>query len=233
MKKGNYGLDAPYVVGAYILTGLLFLVLGINFFNKFYYASWGVNIGIIFIILGFYMVYGSKVGKYKLREGIIKKLNIKGDEKVLDVGCGRGLMLNGVAAHLSTGKAYGIDIWHGSDQSGNNKNAAMDNAKIEGTEDKIEIINADMRKMPFENESFDIIVSSLAIHNLNSDEERKKAMVEIARVAKKGCKVAILDLAHINLYKEVLCENGFKADENIKNHFDIFPSVKILYAIKK
>jgi arsenite methyltransferase len=32
-------------------------------------------------------------------------------ENVLDVGTGQGLLMNGAAKHLTTGKSIGIDIW--------------------------------------------------------------------------------------------------------------------------
>lgn len=232
MKKGKYGLDAPTAVIGYLAAGILFLVIGIFLFSKFYYASWLVNLGIVCLLIGFYMAYSSKFGKYKMREKIIEQLSIQGNEKVLDVGCGRGLMLNGVASALSTGKAYGIDIWNAKDQSGNTYDAVIGNARIEGTESKIEVVNSDMRKMPFQDGFFDIIVSSLAIHNLKDDVERKKALLEIARVAKKGCKLAILDLAHVEYYADILSNYGFTVERIEKNQFQMFPPVKVLYARK-
>lgn len=233
MKCGKYGLDAPFVVMGYITGGAVLTVAGIAFISKFYYAGWMFNLGVIFLLIGCYMLYSSKIGKYKMREKIIRKLSIEGNETALDVGCGRGLMLNGVAAELSTGKAFGIDIWAGKDQSGNSCQAAMQNARIEGTESKVEIVNSDMRRMPFPDESFDIIVSSLAIHNLKNSDERKKALTEIARVAKKDCRVAILDLSNIDSYADVLSSQGFHIDKITKNQFQMFPAVKVLYARKQ
>ncbi|URZ07440.1 2-methoxy-6-polyprenyl-1,4-benzoquinol methylase, mitochondrial [Clostridium felsineum] len=230
MKKGNYGLDAPSVVITYISLGIIFLILGIIFYFK---QSWFINLGVIFLFLGLYMVYGSKIGKYKMREKIIKRLQINGEEIVLDVGCGRGLMLNGVAGKLKSGKAYDIDIWSAKDQSQNSYDETIKNAKIEGTEDKIQVVNADMRKIPFKNKYFDIIVSSLAIHNLKNNEERKKALLEISRVAKKGCRVAILDIAHVKYYESIFKEQGFEIEHFDKCQFQIFPPVSVLYARKK
>jgi ubiquinone/menaquinone biosynthesis C-methylase UbiE len=230
MKKGKYGLDAPAVVITYITAGIIFIILGIIFFFK---VSWIIGLGVIFLIIGLYMTYGSKIGKYKMRAKIIERLSIKGDEIALDVGCGRGLMLNGVASRLNSGKAYGVDIWSAKDQSGNNYDAVIRNAKIEGIESKIEVINSDMRKLPFQDGYFDVIVSSLAIHNLKNSEERKKALLEIARVAKKGCRIAILDLAHIGYYASILSSEGFEIEHIDKHQLQIFPPVKVLYARKK
>ncbi len=57
------------------------------------------------------MVWSSRVAKLKLRDRLLDSLALKGDEKILDVGCGRGLLLIGAAKRLKTGKATGIDVW--------------------------------------------------------------------------------------------------------------------------
>ncbi|QHQ60841.1 methyltransferase domain-containing protein [Anaerocolumna sedimenticola] len=230
MKKGKYGLDAPAVVIAYITSGILLSLIG--YFN-FSSESWLFYLGALCFVIGFYMIYSSKIGKYKMREKIIQRLSLNGEELSLDVGCGRGLMLHGVAAQLNSGKAYGIDIWKIKDQSGNTLDAVMQNAKIEGTESKVEVINSDMRNLPFADEYFDVIVSSLAIHNLRNNAERKKALLEITRVAKKGCKLAILDIAYIKYYKNILVNQGFVIEYIDKHPFQIFPPCKVLYAKKK
>src|SRR5699024_7150603 len=87
-------------------------------------------------------------------------------EKVLEVGCGRGLVLNAAAQRLTTGKAVGIDLWNERDQSGNHPDATRKNAAIEGVAEKVEIITGDARHIPFANNTFDVVVSSLAIHNI-------------------------------------------------------------------
>lgn len=232
MQRGNYGLDAPGVVIGYLAAGVVFEIAGIVLSPKLICASWLMNLGILFILIGLYMVYSSKVGKYKMRDKILKNLTIKGNETTLDVGCGRGLMLNGIASKLSSGTAYGIDIWSKKDQSGNTYDTVMKNAKLEGTESKIKVVNADMRKMPFEDGYFDIIVSSLAIHNLKSDADRKNALIEISRVAKEGCQIAILDLAHIDFYADILLSQGFTITDIRKHQFQMFPPTNILIAHK-
>lgn len=85
---------------------------------------------------------------------------------MLDVGCGRGLVLNAAAQRLTTGKAVGIDLWNERDQSGNHPDATRKNAAIEGVAEKVEIITGDARHIPFANNTFDVVVSSLAIHNI-------------------------------------------------------------------
>jgi 2-polyprenyl-3-methyl-5-hydroxy-6-metoxy-1,4-benzoquinol methylase len=55
-----------------------------------------------------------------------------GDETVLDIGCGRGLMLVGAARRLTTGQAVGIDLWRTEDQADNSPEAAQAHARREG-----------------------------------------------------------------------------------------------------
>ncbi len=229
MKRGHYGLDAPAVVIGYITSGVLLTFTGYVILSG---ANWLGNLGVICLIIGIYMTYSSKVGKYRLRERMINHLSLTGGEVILDVGCGRGLMLHGAASLLTTGKAYGVDIWSAKDQSGNTYDAVMKNARIEGTQEKVEVVNADMRNLPFSDESFDVITSSLAIHNLKNNREREKALMEIARVAKKGCRLAILDIAHVNYYQLILEREGFLI-ETVQHPLQIFPPCKVLYAIKK
>ncbi len=56
-------------------------------------------------------MYGGRLLKFRERDWLIDLLNIQGNEYILDVGCGSGLLLIGAAKKLTTGKAIGIDIW--------------------------------------------------------------------------------------------------------------------------
>src|SRR5262249_51902436 len=124
------------------------------------------------------MVLGSKVLKLKLREQLLDGLELHGDEQVLDVGCGRGLMLNGAARRLTSGRAFGVDMWQTQDQSGNDPRQTLAKAQAEGVTERVEIKTADMRELPFGDETFDAVVSSWAIHNIPDAVGRRKALEE-------------------------------------------------------
>ena len=102
----------------------------------------------------------------------------------MDVGCGRGLLLNAAARRLTPGKAIGIDLWQSVDQSGNRPEATLANARLEGVAGLVEVKTGDMRELPFEDRTIDLVVSSLAIHNIPDPADRAKAVQEIARVLK-------------------------------------------------
>jgi ubiquinone/menaquinone biosynthesis C-methylase UbiE len=133
----------------------------------------------------------------------------RGDEAVLDVGCGRGLLLIGAAKRLTTGKATGIDLWQGEDLAGNSPQATLANAEAEGVADRVEIQTGDARKLPFADASFDVVVSNAALHNIYKGEERRGAVREIARVLKPGGRFIIADIRNLAEYATVLQAEGF------------------------
>jgi ubiquinone/menaquinone biosynthesis C-methylase UbiE len=115
-------------------------------------------------------------------------LHIRGDEKVLDVGCGLGKMTIGVAKHLTTGKVIGVDIWDKMEILGNSSNRAYENAKIEGAVDKVEFRTGNVLSLPFPDDSFDLVTSSSVINNLHNYADKTKALAEILRVLRPSGK---------------------------------------------
>src|SRR5271169_3703487 len=109
---------------------------------------------LIIILIVLYM----KVEKFRHHDRMLNMLAWKGDEQVLDIGTGRGLLMIGAAKKLTTGKSTGIDIWNAEDLTGNNIENALKNAEIEGVSDKISIENENAMEMSFTDNSFDIIV---------------------------------------------------------------------------
>ncbi len=166
------------------------------------------TIGFGHLAAGIFMIWSSKKGKLAMRDRLLDSLDLKGDEKVLDVGCGRGLMVIGAAKRLKSGKATGIDIWNPHDLSGNNAENARQNAKIEGVSDKVRIENGDARHMVYPPNNFDVVVSSLAIHNIPDRRERDLAVREMWRVLKPGGKLLIWDIFNTGDYAEVLRKEG-------------------------
>jgi SAM-dependent methyltransferase len=218
--KPDYGLDAPGVVRNLLLVTVAGFAIWIS-------AAAGLWSGIVRIgpvilplsrmviwpgigcgLMACWMIYDSKIGKVRDREKLLDRLAWSGSERVLDVGCGRGLLLIGAAKRLSSGKAVGIDLWQAEDLSGNRPEATLENAKIEGVADRVEVRTADMRDIPFPDQSFDVILSCAAIHNLYAAADRATALGEIARVLKPGGRVLIEDIRHAQEYTRHLSATG-------------------------
>ena len=119
-KRPNYGIDAPGAVHNLILGGVAAFVLAV----VSYLLDWGLTrmlacVAIGWLIIAGWMIWDSKVGKLSARDRLLDGLKLRGDETVLDVGCGRGLLLIGAAKRLTTGKSVVVDIWNAEDLSGN------------------------------------------------------------------------------------------------------------------
>ncbi len=215
-SKPDYGIDAPGVVRN------LFIVpaVGLALFLSARFGLWSGTLAQIDIahsviwpglacgLMGCWMLYDSKIGKLRAREKLLDLVPWRGNETVLDVGCGRGLLLIAAALRLKTGKATGLDLWQAEDLTGNKPEATLENALREGVSDRVQVKTGDMRKMPFPDASFDVVVSNIAIHNIYDREGREETMREIARVLKPGGHVVIHDIRHVSEYASAFGRHG-------------------------
>jgi SAM-dependent methyltransferase len=141
----------------------------------------------------------TRVGKFEVWAGILENLRLRGDETLLDMGCGRGAVLLAAAKLLPNGRAIGVDIWR-ADQTDNSQENTLRNAELEGIADRVEVRTADITGLPFDDNSVDVIVSSLVVHNIPSQDGRDKAIREAARVLRPGGKLVLVDIFFTNRY---------------------------------
>ncbi|MGH8446949.1 MAG: class I SAM-dependent methyltransferase, partial [Solimonas sp.] len=230
-EQADYGIDAPDVVQRFLAIGTVAIVL--NFAAPLLvtllpaqYAQMLLGtarslgwMGYSFVTTACVMLWGSRSGKFRLRDKVLNAMPWRGDEQVLDVGCGHGLMLVGVAQRLTGGKVTGIDIWRAEDQARNSPEATLRNARLEGVADRVEVRTADVRQLPFDAASFDVVVSSWALHNIvgqgtgpgNGADERARALREISRVLKPGGRLVLIDIRHGRAYAAWLRQQGYAA----------------------
>jgi SAM-dependent methyltransferase len=216
--KADYGIDAPELVKSMAIRGGVFAGFGVLiwFVNRALMPGraatvFGVllAIGVVHLLIAAVMLWSSRVGKLAVRDRLLDAVALKGDEKVLDVGCGRGLLLIGAAKKLTGGgKSTGVDIWSDEDLSKNSADATRANARTESVADRIRVDDGDARKLAYANESFDVVMSSLAIHNIDEHDERAQAVAEMARVLKPGGRLAVFDIRHTGEYARKLQELG-------------------------
>jgi ubiquinone/menaquinone biosynthesis C-methylase UbiE len=151
-----------------------------------------------------YMTWSSKFGKLRTRDALLARAGRlrpwRGDEVVADIGCGRGLMLIGAAKLLRQGTAIGVDLWRDQDQSDNSPEAVLENARSEGVAQLVQIQTGDARQLPLENESVDAVLSHWVIHNLESAQDRIKALDQMWRVLRPGGLLLIADIANVPDY---------------------------------
>ena len=84
----------------------------------------------------------------------------RGDERELDVGCGRGLLIAKAAKLLAglrgNGTAIGVDIWSKEDMAGNSEAATRHNLELEGISERCTLVEMAAQEMSFRDETFDI-----------------------------------------------------------------------------
>ena len=199
-RNGFYGIDAPYLlpipaVVANIVDGVVSGTL------------WPfVAAGIVGACTG-YGLYASCRGKFVVWAELLNQLTLEGDEQVLDLGCGRGAVLLLAAQHLTTGRAVGVDLWKTKDQSGNAAEATRRNAVAEGISEAVELCTANMTAIPFRDNSFDLVLSSIAIHNIRGRAGRDRAIEEAVRVLRPGGRLLIADIWATGRYRKRLEED--------------------------
>jgi arsenite methyltransferase len=217
----DYGQDAPLLLRRYVWAGgLLTGVGGLLTLGSGRRASLlqsllfpcGVALlllGVASLARGAVMIWSSRKAKRWAAERLLDDLGLRGDETLLDVGCGRGVLLIGAAKRLPRGRAIGIDLWSQEDQRANSKQATLANARAEGVVERVEVVDGDMRDLSFLPDAcLDVVVASKSIHNIPQREARRKALAEIVRVLKPGGKLSLMDIFLVEEYVAVLQDCG-------------------------
>ncbi len=228
-RRARYGIDAPGVV-------LTFALLGIAGFGlaKLARPLRGFAIpGAVFAAEAVLMVWSSRFGKRRVVRRMLDGLALPPDARVLDVGCGRGLVMIEAANRVPAGRSVGVDLWRRSDQSGNNRRVTLENAAREGVAERVKVHDGDARRLPFDDGCFDAVVSSLVVHNIPDRAGRADAIREMARMLRPGGRLAVLDFRHTADYAETLRAAGLAQVRRSGLRFGVFPPVRIVTASKE
>ena len=204
-------------------------MLGLQMFASMLRLRFG---GSILLVEGLLFLLYVKHGKFIHRDFILGMYPWRGDEQVLDVGCGRGLLLAGVAKKLTTGHATGIDIWSNVDMGANSEAATLRNLEIEGITSRCTLLSVGAQQMPFEDASFDVVVSNLCIHNISDKPTRQRAVAEIARVLKPDGLALLSDFKHTGQYAAQLKDLGFSVERRWGSLITTFPPLRVVIARK-
>ncbi|WP_372407594.1 class I SAM-dependent methyltransferase [Streptomyces luteireticuli] len=231
-QRPDYGLDAPPVVaasGAVAAVGAACVARGVAVRNA--PLAWA---GALPLALGGFtaaaMAASSFSGKIRLRDRLLDGLGLRGDESVLDLGCGSGLMLLGALGRLPEGRGTGIDVWRTQDQWGSNRASCLRNARALGVTDRLTLVDGDMAELPFPDRPFDLVTASLAIHNLPEAERRARVIREAARVLRPSGRLLIVDIARTEEYEAEARRAGLVDVRRSGRSALVYPPVRVVTA---
>jgi protein-L-isoaspartate(D-aspartate) O-methyltransferase len=145
-------------------------------------------------------------GRWKaIAQDMIEHYGLKDGDSILDVGCGKGYLLHEFKQLLPNSKVAGIDI----------SEYGIENSKEE-IKDFVKVGNA--KKLDFEDNSFDFVVSLGTLHNLKVN-ELFDALKEIQRVGKSDKKYIMVESYRNEyekanlLYWQLTCESFYSPEE--------------------
>lgn len=192
-NKVDYGNWLPKRL-IYFLAVLSIVFLGLSYLSLFFLIG-----AALFMIPLAYFLYayfqfspsgGNLLGKF--RDFVFARLVWNGDGKLLDIGCGNGLLAIEAAEKYPRAQVVGIDYW--GTQWDYSQKACEKNAEIAGVSERTSFRKASASKLPFEDEHFDALVSNLCFHEVADTKDKREVVKEALRTLKKGGVFAFQDL---------------------------------------
>jgi ubiquinone/menaquinone biosynthesis C-methylase UbiE len=120
------------------------------------------------------------------REAYLSLLDIAPGERVLDVGCGSGVVTREIARRVGgAGRAVGVD------QSPGLLAVARELAREAGVGERVEFREGSVHRLPFPDGAFDALVCVTVLSHVPAGEA---AIPELVRVVRPGGRIGVFDL---------------------------------------
>jgi len=222
MSSSNYGIYgslAFYAALAVVAFLSLVLVVFTEFLRVLFIVTLSISIALLILSLIVLFLISRRIG---IVPEIVTAAKIRASDRVLDVGTGRGFLAIEIAKAVPGCRVLGIDIWdtpakgemHKGFLIGNSKQNAEENASLEGVSDRVEFRQCDAREMPLEPESFDVVVSYAALHQMIGFGKGSLGVLEeIYRVLKRTGRLVVVEPLIGQRIAEKLREVGFREIE--------------------
>ena len=237
--KANYGIDALDITRTFALAGAGFtassrLIIALGMRGRMLRVTGATLAGAGAVYLGLaasMLAYGLRGNRIFCRR-MLDMIDWRGDERVLDIGTGRGMMMIAAAKRLTTGSAVGIDLQSAHSAPADDVKLALRNAEIEGVRSKVQVHTQDAGRLDFTNNAFDVIVSTLHLHTIQGRDDRTAACREIARVLKPGGTVLIADYVATAQYARLLAYAGLIVERSRPYVLESFTNLRVVAATK-
>ncbi len=118
--------------------------------------------------------------------------------RILDIGCGNGALAIKAAQRFPKAAVTGVDYWGKSwDYS---IKVCEDNAATCGVADRVDFRQGSAAGLPFEDGSFDLVISNLVFHEIRDAQDKREPLREALRVLKPGGVFVLQDLFLLEPY---------------------------------
>lgn len=141
------------------------------------------------LFLPVYDPFVSLLGFDRARQELISSTNIEPNHRVLDIGCGTGTLVLMLKRRFPAVQVVGLDP--------DRKALRRARMKVARAAISAQLDQGFADELPYEDESFDRVLSSFMFHHLR-EEEREKMLREVLRVLKPGCSLHLLDFVTDN-----------------------------------
>ena len=118
------------------------------------------------------------------KQRLVREANIRPGQRVLDLGCGTATLTILIARLHPDADVIGID--------GDPKVLALANRKVTAAGSRVRLDQGLATELPYPDESFDRVVSSLVLHHLTRD-DKSRTLAEVHRVLRANGSCHIVD----------------------------------------
>lgn len=184
-----------------LIPGILGLIcVGLSVIHWGFWIPAFVFLGISVYFISAWIVFSPRFGNLqdKIQELVIANIDWQGKGKVLDIGCGNAPLTIKLARKYPQAEIIGMDYW------GKNWDYSMQvctaNAGIAGVEKQVIFRQGSASKLPFEDASFDLVVSNLVFHEVQDVKDKRVSIQEALRVLKPGGIFVFQDLFLLTPY---------------------------------
>lgn len=202
---GKYGMDAWYIP---VFSGVgagFFTVLAITQSPP---AQW-IDIAFVVVLALQALIYLNTVlrGRFSIWQKIISDLPTA-PARVLDVGCGTGLVIITALTKFRDAQGVGLDQFRSRSQAGSDPLLTMDNAQLNGVRSRLQLVTEPMLEMSLPGNSFDAVFCNVAIQKIASREARGEVVAQLFRVTKPSGQIRIVDTQFAKQHAEDLAALG-------------------------
>lgn len=156
----------------------------------------GAHLGVLgLLLLGSFAWFRwlTAVLRFRDVERLLDALKLRGDEVLLDVGTGDGVVAIAAAKRMPQGSVIAADDWR-RPHSGRSLSPAIAraNAEAEGVGQRVRVCTTSFETLDIPSASVDVAVACFALHHLERD-ARERALGEMVRVLRPGGRLLVAE----------------------------------------